>query len=77
MERAASEERGKASVLVQAEREKGALQEQLSFLKGQLQYALKASSMLSQQRKPKLYVIEAGFHVPSHYRLVSLFSYNS
>jgi hypothetical protein len=40
-EKAASEERGRSSVLLQAEREKGALQEQLTFLKVQLQYALK------------------------------------
>lgn len=39
-ERGAAEERGKASVLMQAEKEKGALQEQLTFLKMQLQYAL-------------------------------------
>ena len=40
-ERAAAEERGKASVLLQAERDKGAMHEQLAFLKVQLQYALK------------------------------------
>ena len=40
-ERAAAEERGKASVLLQAERDKGTMHEQLAFLKVQLQYALK------------------------------------
>ncbi|GAX74008.1 hypothetical protein CEUSTIGMA_g1458.t1 [Chlamydomonas eustigma] len=42
-ERSAAEERGRSSVLLQAEREKGAVQEQLTVLKVQLQYALKES----------------------------------
>ena len=42
-ERAAAEERGKATVMVQAERDKGILQEQIAFLKAQLQFALKVT----------------------------------
>ena len=45
-ERAAAKERGKASVMVQAEREKGAMHEQLAFLKAQLQFALKVKGVI-------------------------------
>jgi hypothetical protein len=38
---AAAEERGRSAVLVAAAQEKAALQEQLSYLKAQLQFALK------------------------------------
>jgi hypothetical protein len=37
----AAEERGRSSVLVAAAQEKAALQEQLTYLKAQLQFALK------------------------------------
>lgn len=42
-ERAAAEGRGHSAAALQAQGERAALQEQLTFLKMQLQYALKAS----------------------------------